>query len=172
VYNLHQIPYPHSYKEKNMTLPLPVMGDKISSPEFAFGIKYHTYFRNVDIQIIAVDGVTTNYVVGESYNDQEIIAYVLQHGELPKGNKQVDMGAYDESRGKAIFVVEQVIFEGESRGYIDYKDPGLIVYARKLHPSGLYNPDGELIMFHYHTSSYGSTIKNLTIDGHMQIMFV
>lgn len=154
-----------------MTPTLPVFGDKISSSEFAFGIKSHGVFRNNDEPIIYVDGVTTTAPMEVGYSEAELVAYIQKHAQMPTTRKVVDYGAYDEGRGSAIFVVEDVKFEGDSQGWVNHNDPNLVVFARRLHPDGKYNTQGELIFFCFNNSNSRS-IKNLTIHGHMQVLFI
>jgi len=148
------------------------VGTIISSEEFAFGYHGKASFRNDEIEIIVVDGVTTSYTPQISYTEEEKVAYYLVHGHFPKGHKTIQLGAPDTSRGKAKYVVEEVTLEDGLQGYPDRNNPIITVIARKLHPNGVYNVNGELIAFRYNDPGRSQTIKELKIEGQMQRIFI
>ena len=158
-----------------MAQKMPVVGSVISSPEFAYG--YHD-FDNEDgtpNPIIVIDGETQSHIVSESYSEEERVAAALKGKKLPKWH-EIDYGAYDKSRGMAKFVVERAEMEGGSTGggmsgHDDYPDE-LHVTARKLHPNGKYNPEGELIDFYYPHGCHTNSVNHLTFYSQMKRVFV
>lgn len=134
--------------EKVKTIILKV-GDVIKSEKFAFGRyalgyefnkfkdnKYDPKSCKVDRKKIIVDL-------------QERRNISLQR--IPNGRKR-NISTYESERGKALFVVEESDFKDcPQRGdmFINYDEQSDTwhILARRLNPSGSYNPDGELIYF-------------------------
>jgi len=154
-----------------MDKDMPNVGDVLSSPSFAFGYHHHTRFLNRDTEMICVDGKSTKYIVNRGITEEERIAYIVaNHKEPPFILKEFDLGAYDVSRGTAKFVVEQLVVENTEGGNSFYDTHTII--ARKLHPSGLYNPEGELIYFYFPRGTYGNSVSEVTIHGTMRRVFI
>ncbi len=72
---------------------------------------------------------SAQFIDGENYFSQEYGKAVRIDPELNCGD------AWDESRGDALFAIEQVLWEYGS----------CLVYARRLSEGGLYHPQGEVI---------------------------
>ncbi len=152
--------------------PFPNVGDKISSPQFSFGIHKQVFLFGEEHDGVCVDGSTTNMVATQSYSEDERIAYAIKHRTQPPADRQIDFGAYDEDRGKATFVVEYAeMVYGQSGGHNDHPTE-LHVVARKLFSSGLYNPNGEIIEFYCGATSSSIKVDEIRYYGPMQRMFI
>lgn len=143
------------------------VGDIITSPHFAFGYLNYDYENNKPKNIIYVDGYTkhTRNVVATPRGKHR---YNPETGE--EYTKEVDLGRYDPSRGKAKFVVESAVMCGGGYGHgpNDYYPDGWGVTARRLNDDGSYNPDGELISF-YQGGCFNTTLKEpLEVVGKMK----
>lgn len=154
-----------------MTQTLPVVGDIISSPEFAYG--RHDY--DLKNPAITIGGNSKTHIVTHTHSEDERIAHAAKHGTVLPKFYDIDHGAYDPSRGTAMFVVERAEMEGGSSGsigrYDEYPDE-LHITARRLFDSGLYNPEGELIEFYYPHGCHNNSVNDLTIHGHMRRVFI
>ena len=115
-------------------------GDIIRAEAFAFGtyalpLDLETRTFTIDKQHITVDGKTRNHPV-------------------EAGGRVVELGAYDSSRGKALFLVERAESEGGQKGTrmnnYDFYPNGWHVFARRLNSNGTYNPKNERIEFYQH----------------------
>lgn len=149
---------------------LPNVGDKISSPQFAYGYKIETLLFGEPCSAIHVDGVTKNMVATESYSEEARIAFALKYRTPPPKDHQVDFGNYSADRGSDVFVVEKT--EMINTDIHGSHPPELQVYARKIFPSGLYDPKGELIVFHCGADHSSIKVKNISFHGHMQRVFI
>jgi hypothetical protein len=123
------------------------VGDVIRSEAFALGV-YETKrgrdgHEKLNKKRITVDGITKSQPVGYSNPD------------TPRGKPtqwlEIETGAYDPSRGKALFVVEKANSQGGSIGGHSPHDvfpDGWHIEARRLREDGTYNPRGEVIEFY------------------------
>lgn len=145
------------------------LGDVIRSEQFAFG--YYASQRNSDgnlvpkTDVITVDGKTREHPVQfrRSGTAQD------QKTEF----ETVELGAYDESRGLAQFVVENAQMQGGGTGHGpgDVFPDGWYVQARKLDETGSYNPNGELVQF-YQSGCFTGLIPEVELVGKMKRIFV
>lgn len=128
-------------KTKNANL-----GDIIRSEDFTFGY-YDTAYDDSKYLVpikdrIIVDGKTKKHIVefrkpGTAWNK-------------PVEYESIELGAYDPSRGEALFVVETACMQGGGIGHgpNDIYPDGWYIKARRLNENGSYNPNGELISFY------------------------
>ena len=147
--------------------PLPTMGDVIESPKFAFGRRGYNGEK-----VITVDGKTRSQLCERSIDADTRVALAAATGEVPPETITEDLGAYDESRAKAKFVVESARMEGGSHGRDEYPD-GWHIIARRLSEDDDYDPDGEVIQF-YMTGCFNCKIApaDVQIVGKMHMRFV
>lgn len=148
---------------------LPNVGDVITSKKFAFG--YYDEQRTV----ITVDGTTTSHPVTSFLDNDERLELAATSGQIPPEKETVEFGAYDPSRAKAKFVVEEAGMQGgghSGRGDGDYPD-GWHVKARRLNNDDSYDPNGEVICF-YMSGCFNGVIKptNVRVVGKMRLHFV
>ena len=118
-------------------------------------------------------GAITQYVY-ETVKEEERVKIAAQTGTIPPKEIKKDISAYDESRGKAEFVVEEARMEGgghagHSPG--DIYPPGWRITARRLNNNGTYNPDGEIIKF-YMTGCFTCMVEQVEIVRKMKNFFV
>ncbi|HCQ31748.1 TPA: hypothetical protein DIU27_05245 [Candidatus Collierbacteria bacterium] len=139
-------------------------GAKISSAEFAYGYRSRADFFTVDTPVIAIDGEPGTHIIEESFSEEERVAHALRYSKkLPKKSKS-DKGAFDASRGSAIFVIESIETEFENN---DVQH----IFARRLTKSVRYDSNGELIEFYYPNIHYSNSVENLTVHGYMTPTF-
>ena len=84
--------------------------------------------------------------------------------------RTVNKTAHDKSRGEAKFVVEEVFTSLREEDF-----PSWVVSARRLHPDGSYNPDGERIVFGMELPHLGSgdlSKDDFQVVGKMRRMYV
>ncbi|QQG41873.1 MAG: hypothetical protein HYV90_01005 [Candidatus Woesebacteria bacterium] len=149
---------------------LPQVGDVIKSPKFAYG-----YWESEDKEIITIDGQSTSYVVGYTVSVEERLkaAAVTGNPDQPLV-REVDLGAYDPSRGNAEFIVEKASMEGGGTGMgpHDVYPDGWLINARRLSKAGVYDPDGEVIRF-YMSGSFTCMVLpvDVAIVRHMKMSF-
>lgn len=77
------------------------VGDVIRSPEFAFG------WRIADGTVV-VDGATRRKPVDRILTEEERVEMAARTGKVAPKSVRVNKGAYDRSRGSALFVVTYV----------------------------------------------------------------
>ncbi len=157
-----------------MSKRMPVVGDIISSPEFAFGTRKYSSLP-CDGSPIEVGGNSKTHIVSQSYTDEERLEHAVKTGEiLPKWH-DVDYGAYNESRGIAKFVVVRAEMEGGSSGGIgrfdDYPDE-LHVTAQQLNDQEKYDPNGEVIEFYYPRGFRSNSIGFIFFNGSLKQTFI
>jgi len=155
-------------KTKNITKTKKAKeGDIIRSEYFSFGVYNDEEDENghnvIDKSYIRVDGKTKEHPV--KYRDSNSTF------RNPK-DLVIELGAYDESRGLAKFVVEEAEME---YGKVEHNDPvhalGWKVLARRLHKNGNYNPKGEVIDF-YQGGDSTCEISEVELVGKMKKTFV
>lgn len=146
------------------------IGDIIISEKFAFG-----YYDSEDRKLITIDGTTTKHPVTFYVNEEERIATAAKSGKVPSKTRTVDLGAYDQSRRKAKFVVESANMQGGGTGHGpgDVYPDGWHVQARRLNNNGTYDPKGEVIRF-YMSGCFTCIIdkSDVKVVGKMQMWFV
>ncbi|NTW14568.1 MAG: hypothetical protein HGA31_06115 [Candidatus Moranbacteria bacterium] len=120
---------------------LPQFGDVITSMKFAFG-----YYNGESKEFIKVNGMTRKYPFKFRLSEDERVTIAAETGQIPPKERIVELGAYDESRGEAEFVVERANMTGGQSGQEYYPD-GWYVVARRLGINRVYDPDGEQICF-------------------------
>lgn len=140
------------------------VGDVIRSEAFAFGtfdfpLDLKTRTLAVDRKKITVDGKTRQHLTNVRHKGRD-------------SYEQVDIGAYDPSRGKALFVVEYAEKEGGQEGNRmnnhEFFPDGWLVRARRLNSDRTYNPNGELISF-YQTGSFLCMVPEVELVDHVEL---
>ncbi len=153
-----------------MSNNLPNIGDIITSEKFAFG-----YYENEDKALITIDGTTTKRPVTSFVSEEERVATAAKSGKIPSKTKTVDLGAYDQGRAKAKFVVESANMQGGGTGHGpgDVYPDGWHVRARQLDDKGAYDPNGEVIQF-YMSGCFTCMVdpNDVKVVGEMQMRFV
>lgn len=145
------------------------VGDVISSKKFAFG------FFNKSKEIIYADGKTKNYILQEFRSEEERLDTAIKTGKIPSELIDINLSAYDESRGDAKFVVEAVALTGggHGHGFNDIYPDGWNISARRLNKDGSYSESNEIINF-YTTGCFNCliNIKDIKILGKMKMQFI
>lgn len=77
------------------------VGDVIRSPQFAFG-----WWSGADT--VVIDGVTRRKLVDKVLTEEERVEMAAHNGKVAPKSVKVNKGAYDRSRGNALFVVTHV----------------------------------------------------------------
>lgn len=144
------------------------IGDVIRASEFEYG--YYSYIHedehlHIDKSRIFVDGETKSRPIqfrkpGTPW-------------DKPAEYFSADIGAYDPSRGEALFVVERAEMTGGGTGHgaHDVYPDGWNIAARRLHQDGTYNPKGEVINF-YQSGSFTGLIPEVEVVDRMKMVFV
>lgn len=148
---------------------LPVVGDVLTSQKFAFG-----YYADETKRIILVDGKTIERLT-TIFPSIECQQAAKQKGRRAPRNRSVDLGAHDESRGRAEFVVESACMQGGARGnrHTSERPDGWHVSARRLRDDGTYDPDGEVIDFYMSVFFTNAVpLTDVTVTRKMRMMFV
>ena len=150
----------------NRNTNLPSVGDRSISAKFAFG-----YYHDETRKLLTVDGETEKRPVIFYVSEEVRVAEAARTGNVLPKEKTVELGAYDPSRAKAIFVVEAARMEGGDKE-ASYPD-GWRVSARRLNEDESYDPNGEVIHF-YMSGQFQGIIKaeDVQIVGKMQKRFV
>jgi hypothetical protein len=131
------------------------LGDIIQAGEFAFGEFDYYHGKDGHLKLnrktITVDGETKESLMqyrkpGTPWNK-------------PAEYLAIDIGAYDPTRGKAYFVVENVGMQGGGTGHgpNDIYPDGWHVEARRLNEKNEYDPRGEVIEF-YQTGCFNCMV--------------
>jgi len=146
---------------------LPKVGDVIMSPKFPYG-----HYGDEEMKFINIDGKTMNYTVIFYMSEDERVALAAKTGIFPPKTRTAELGAYDQSRAAAKFVVEAADMQGGSVGRDSYPD-GWHVRARRLNKDGIYDPDGEVISF-YMSGHFAEMVepKDVHVVGQMKMMFI
>ncbi len=147
------------------------VGDIIKSSKFAFG--YYDYEDNADGTLsllktkITVDGRTTLQKIG--YAGVCPTCKRSSFGSNLEHMQEIEVGAYDESRGEALFVVVTACLDGggEGHGPGDTYPDGWHIKARRLNDDGTYNSNGEWIDF-YQSGCFTNLIREIEIVGKMK----
>lgn len=140
---------------------MPQIGDIIISPKFAFG-----YYDSENV--IAVDGKTREHQDTSRIGEDERVEIAARTGKISPKTRTIELGAFDESRASAKFVVESAKMQGGDTGRDEYPD-GWHVRARRLNEDDFYNPDGELIQFYMSGCfTYMIEPKDVEIVGKME----
>lgn len=120
---------------------LPVVGDVITSPKFAFG---YTDSGGK----IAIDGKSTSHQVQIPVSTKERLEIAAKTGVIVPDYRIEDYGAYDESRGTAQFVVIDASMQGGGIAMNADRYPhGYHITAQRL-KDGKFDPEGEVIHFY------------------------
>ncbi len=148
----------------------PQLGHVIRSSAFAFA-----YWPSHDNKkVLYVDGRTRRMIVQVELSTSESHEQAIQTGVMPERWQEVDLAVYDESRGNALFVVEEARLTGGESDLRGGRYPdGWRVRARRLGTDDLYDPSGELIEF-YLSESFVHKLdpQEVEIVGKMQMRFV
>lgn len=140
---------------------MPRIGDIIISPKFAYG-----YYDGENV--IAVDGETKKHSDTSRISEDERVEIAAKTGKISPRTRIIELGAFDESRASAKFVVESAKMQGGDTGRDEYPD-GWHVRARRLNKDDSYNPDGELIQFYMSGCfTYMIEPKDVEIVGKMK----
>jgi hypothetical protein len=144
------------------------IGDIIRAEEFAFG-KYGSKFNDEGHLVPILDEVTVD---GKTKTQITLYTKPGTPWDKPREYISVNLGAYDSSRGKALFVVEEAKMDGGgSTGYPgDFYPDGWHVTARRLSDDRKYNPDGELISF-YQSGCFNCMVEEVEVIGRMKKSF-
>jgi len=152
---------------------LPVVGDVITSPEFAFGFKNQTSLDGTNIvPCFESNSGKKEHIVSFPVSADERVAAVKAGKPDPGKYQEIDLASYDPSRGTAEFVVEYCKFEGGSTGHDSMPD-GWHVIARRLHKNGKYDKNGELFDFYYqYEVGRSNSIKKINFIRKMTKTFI
>lgn len=152
------------------TKSLPNIGDVITSCAFAYG-----HYEREDKKLIAVDGTTTKHPVTFDMSEDERVSLAAKSGSIPPRTRTIELGAYDQSRANAKFVVETANMQGGGigQGAGDVYPDGWYIRARRLNHDGTYDQNNEIIGF-YMSGYFTGMIepKDVHVLGKMQLQFV
>jgi hypothetical protein len=152
---------------------LPQVGDVIRSTRFVYGEKS---FDKTNKRIV-VGRKTPQYIVSRYPTDEEIVAYVKEHDQMPPKGAYVeeDYGAPDPTREDSEFVVIEARMQGGGTGHgpHDVYPDGWHVVAKRLKEGRVWNSEGEEIMF-YMSGCFTNLIlsQDVEVVGKMKIGFV
>ena len=146
------------------------IGDVFTSPELAdcqYDVKYEDGVPFVDKRELQVHHPRAFEV-----------HWTERRGDWSRERVQnIDVSAHDPSRGTARFVVEHAESSGGGTPYgegVPFAD-GWQVRARRLHPDGSYDSEGEVVRFCQADSDggslYGNSIRRVEKVGAMKIAF-
>ena len=141
---------------------LPQIGDVITSSRFA-----HGHYESEEDKNTIIVGEVGGYPVTSRISENERMEIAARTGEIPPETRTVELGAYDQSRASARFVVESAKMQGGDTGRDAYPD-GWYVEARRLAEDDSYDPNGEIIQF-YMSGCFTFMIesKDVEIVDHM-----
>lgn len=145
----------------------PNVGDIIVSSDFVFGVYDYDDLRKKGPVEITGEPQEKTYEVAISQS--ELLRRAAKNGVVPKKKKRIiDLTAYDESRGSALFVIEKAYMGGGGEGQNDHYPDYWNMEARRLNTDKTYNETGEVITL---TESY---LENHTVEivGTMKMKFV
>jgi hypothetical protein len=143
------------------------IGEVIRSGKFAYGYygskEGHKGQHIAKKDVVFVDGTTKSRPVQFPKEDTP--------RNKPMEYSNVELGAYDESRGSALFVVESANLQGGGVDRFSRVADGWYVRARRLNDDRSYNPDGEVIEF-YQSGEFSGIIPEVEVVGKMKMVFV
>ncbi|MBT5023116.1 hypothetical protein HOK51_04380 [Candidatus Woesearchaeota archaeon] len=143
------------------------LGDIIRAEEFACGT-YDSQFVDGDLILvndeITIDGTKKYRPIGYRKKGTP--------WDEPAEYLQLDVCAYDESRGESMFVVEKAHMGGGGTGHglRDIFPDGWYVEARRLGGDGAYNPGGEVIKF-YQSGCFNCMVREVEVVGKAKLVF-
>ena len=115
---------------------------------------------------------STTYISEVRFDEDERLAMTANSGKIAPKIIQIDISAYDKSRGESPFVIEAYgYYLGHGREPWDRYSYGTFA-ARRLDKSGIYKVNAELIYFRTNECSELFNSGKLKVIKKMQIMFV
>ncbi len=148
------------------------LGDVIKSKYFVYGWK-----EDFSKDIVDVSSIEIKRIEGRAYFPQNVPAerVTLNPDEEKRRVDRylVDLSVIDESRKKALYVVEQLCDMPDWTGSTEMNglEGGLLVHARRLNEDKTYNRIGELLRF-YASGMHQNTLYDFCRVGKMQMTFL